>query len=230
MNDVIGFIAGVDPKLKKQHRQQLQALAGDRHIDFVEEPETYNSLNYHARSELRFAITSAETSVSVFAIASVSGLTNRKWTSMQLLDEIAEQGISIEVADDPSISAHSISVLAHSAEVAKEKLLTRSKKALQNIKDRLAAGEEVYSAKGNRIVKLGTPQATAAMRKQRKANSDQFAAKMYPAIQSYLSRGLTLTKIAQEFNKQGVKSMNGGIFYQSTVSAIIKRIETARKQ
>lgn len=230
MNDVIGFIAGVYPDAKKEYRQQLKALAGERHIDFVDEPVSHNVWNYEARTELQYAITAAKTSSSVFAIASVNGFSNRKWWGLQLLDQIAEQGIDIEVADDPSISAHSISVLAHSAEVAKEKLLTRSKKALQNIKDRLAAGEEVYSSKGNRIVKLGTPQATAAMRKQRKANSDQFAAKMYPVIERYLSRGLTLTKIAQEFNKQGVKSMTGGIFYQSTVSAIIKRIEAARKQ
>lgn len=225
MNDVIGFIAGVNPELKKQHRKQLKALAGERHIDFVEEPETYNTFALEARTELRYAITAAETSTSVFAIASVSGFANRNWSALKLLDQIAEQGISIEVADDPSISAHSISVLAHSAEVAREKLLTRSRKALQSIKDRLAAGEEVYSNKGKRITKLGTPQATAAMKEARISQADEFAAALYPKIKPLVDRGLSLNRIAQEFNKSGERTAKGGKFYQSTISAIIRRME-----
>ena len=225
MNDIIGFIAGVNPELKKKHRQQLKALAGERHIDFVEEPETYNTLNFEARTELQYAITAAETSTSVFAIASATGFTNRKWSALQLLDKIAERGVSIEVADDPSISAHSISVLAYSAEVAREKLLTRSRKALQSIKDKLAAGEPVYSNKGKRIIKLGTPQATAAMKEARISQADEFAAKLYPKIKPLIDRGLSLNRIAQEFNRSGERTAKGGKFYQSTISAIIRRVE-----
>jgi len=224
MNDVIGFIAGVNPELKKKHRQQLKALAGERHIDFVEEPETYNMLAYEARTELQYAITAAETSVSVLAVASATGLTNRKWKALRLLDQIAEKGISIEVADDPSINSHSISVLAYSAEVAKEKLLTRSKKALQSIKSRLAAGEEVYSSKGRKITKLGTPQATEAMKQARISKSDDFASKIFPTIKPYLDRGLSLNRIAQELNRQGIKTAKGRKFYQSTISAIVRRV------
>ena len=225
MNDVIGFIAGVNPELKKKHRQQLKALAGERQIDFVEEPETYNTLTYEARSELQYAITAAETSTSMFAVASVTGLTNRKWIGLQLLEQIAERGVSIEVADDPSINSHSISVLAHSAEVAKEKLLTRSRQALQSIKRRLAAGEEVYSSKGKKIVKLGTPQATEAMKHARIEQADVFASKIFQLIKPLKERGLSLNRIAQELNRQGIKTAKGKKFYQSTISAIIKRME-----
>ena len=225
MNDIIGFIAGVNPELKKKHRQQLKALANGRHIDFVDEPVSHNAWNYEARTELQYAITAAQTSTSVFAIASVSGFANRKWRGLQLLDEISERGVSIEVADDPSISAHSIAILAHSAEVAKEKLLTRSKKALDNIKSKLAAGEPVYSNGGRRITKLGTPQATAAMSEARVSRADKFAEEIYPKIKPLIDRGLSLNRIAQEFNKSGERTAKGGKFYQSTISAIIRRVE-----
>tara|TARA_R100001440_G_C2512076_1_gene117991 strand:- start:775 stop:1458 length:684 start_codon:yes stop_codon:yes gene_type:complete len=225
VNDVIGFIAGVDPQLKKKQRQQLKALAAERHIDFVDEPVSHNVLHYEARTELQYAITAAETSTSVFAVASVSGFTNRKWIGLQLLEQIAERGVSIEVADDPSINSHSISVLAHSAEVAKEKLLTRSRKALQSIKTRLAAGEEVYSSKGRKILKLGTPQASEAMARARISKANDFAAEIFPMIKPYLDRGLSLNRIAQELNRQGVKTAKGTKFYQSTISGIVRRIK-----
>jgi len=144
---------------------------------------------------------------------------------LQLLEQIAERGVSIEVADDPSINSHSISVLAHSAEVAKEKLLTRSRQALQSIKRRLAAGEEVYSSKGKKIVKLGTPQATEAMKHARIEQADVFASKIFQLIKPLKERGLSLNRIAQELNRQGIKTAKGKKFYQSTISAIIRRME-----
>jgi hypothetical protein len=213
----------------KKQRGQLRALAGDRPLEFYVEK---NHLTAFAedREELQDALEACRTEGSTFALASVSGFTNRRWSGLRLLSQFADEGIEIEVADDPTISSGSIAVLALSAEVARDKILTRSAEALQRIKVRLEEGETHVSNSGREIRKLGARSQAELSKLGNDAKVDaanQFAEDMRPFIEPLVARGMNMSAIASHLNRLGIKTSKGGRFYQSTVSGLIRRLRNA---
>ena len=213
----------------KKQRGQIRALAGDRPVEFYVEK---NHLTAFAedRDELQSALEACRTEGSTFALASVSGFTNRRWSGLRLLSQFADEGIEIEVADDPTISSGSIAVLALSAEVARDKILTRSGEALERIKVRLKEGETHVSKSGREIRKLGARSQAELSKLGNDAKVDaanQFAEDMRPFVEPLVARGMNMSAIASHLNRLGIKTSKGGRFYQSTVSAILRRLRNA---
>ena len=146
------------------------------------------------------------------------------------MSDVADLGIAIEVADDPVIDKQSIVVLAYSAEIAREKILTRSKEAVQKIKDRLAKGEVHVSKSGRKIRKLGAAtiaevrELSDAGNEAKKRKADLFAQELWPTIEPMIARGMTKASIASQLNRLGFKTARGGRFYQSSVSGVLRRL------
>jgi len=226
---VAGFIPnGQD--VQKQ-RGQIRALAGDRPVDFFVEKNHLTAFS-EDRVELQQALELCRTEEATFALASVSGFTNRRWSGLRLLSQIADQGIDIEVADDPTISSGSIAVLALSAEVARDKILTRSAEALERIKSRLKEGETHVSNSGREIRKLGARSQAELSKLGNDAKvtaANQFAEDMRPFVEPLVARGMNMSAIANHLNRLGIKTSKGGRFYQSTVSSILRRLKNADK-
>lgn len=215
----------------KKQRGQLRALAGDRPLEFYVEKNHLTAF-VEDREELQDALEACRTEGSTFALASVSGFTNRRWSGLRLLSQFADEGIEIEVADDPTISSGSIAVLALSAEVARDKILTRSAEALERIKSRLKEGETHVSKSGREIRKLGARSQAELSKLGNDAKVDaanQFAEDMRPFIEPLVARGMNMSAIASHLNRLGVKTSKGGRFYQSTVSGILRRLRNADK-
>lgn len=57
----------------------------------------------------------------------------------------------------------------------------------------------------------------------RQAASD-FASKVWPIIRAYQADGLSLRKIAERLNDQGIATARGGVWQATQVSAIVKRM------
>jgi DNA invertase Pin-like site-specific DNA recombinase len=215
----------------KKQRGQLRALAGDRPLEFYVEKNHLTAF-VEDREELQDALEACRTEGSTFALASVSGFTNRRWSGLRLLSQFADEGIEIEVADDPTISSGSIAVLALSAEVARDKILTRSAEALERIKSRLKDGETHVSKSGREIRKLGARSQAELSKIGNDAKVDaanQFAEDMRPFIEPLVARGMNMSAIASHLNRLGIKTSKGGRFYQSTVSGILRRLRNADK-
>lgn len=215
----------------KKQRGQLRALAGDRPLEFYVEKNHLTAF-VEDREELQDALEACRTEGSTFALASVSGFTNRRWSGLRLLSQFADEGIEIEVADDPTISSGSIAVLALSAEVARDKILTRSAEALERIKSRLKEGETHVSKSGREIRKLGARSQAELSKLGNDAKVDaanQFAEDMRPFIKPLVARGMNMSAIASHLNRLGIKTSKGGRFYQSTVSGILRRLRNADK-
>jgi DNA invertase Pin-like site-specific DNA recombinase len=98
----------------------------------------------------------------------------------------------------------------------KERLLIsqRTKAALRAAK---ASGVQL----GNRT-NLSDAQSKGAARNRKAA--DDFAAKVWPIIRAYQADGLSLRKIADQLNAQGVATARGGQWQAVQVSAIVKRM------
>lgn len=215
----------------KKQRGQLRALAGERPLEFHVEKNHLTAF-VEDREELQDALEACRTEGSIFALASVSGFTNRRWSGLRLLSQFADEGIEIEVADDPTISSGSIAVLALSAEVARDKILTRSAEALERIKSRLKDGETHVSKSGREIRKLGARSQAELSKLGNDAKVDaanQFAEDMRPFIEPLVARGMNMSSIASHLNRLGIKTSQGGRFYQSTVSGILRRLRNADK-
>ena len=215
----------------KKQRGQLRALAGDRPVELYVEKNHLTAF-VEDREELQDALEACRTEGSTFALASVSGFTNRRWSGLRLLSQFADEGIEIEVADDPTISSGSIAVLALSAEVARDKILTRSAEALNRIKVRLKEGETHVSKSGREIRKLGARSQAELSKLGNDAKVDaanQFAEDMRPFIEPLVARGMNMSTIASHLNRLGIKTSKGGRFYQSTVSGILRRLRNADK-
>ena len=215
----------------KKQRGQIRALAGERPLEFYVEKNHLTAF-VEDREELQDALEACRTENATFALASVSGFTNRRWSGLRLLSQFADEGIEIEVADDPTISSGSIAVLALSAEVARDKILTRSGEALERIKVRLKEGETHVSKSGREIRKLGARSQAELSKLGNDAKVDaanQFAEDMRPFIEPLVARGMNMSAIASHLNRLGIKTSKGGRFYQSTVSGILRRLRNADK-
>jgi len=224
---ICGFIPYVDKESRDLYKDRLKHVVlihsnsrktdvkyfneeeGDWKYDFEKRPVLIKAIGYCLEKE------------ATFTVASVKGLRRRKWEGLKLLDEIVEQGIDIEVVDDCTINKHSITVLAASSVVSREKMLTRSTEALQRIKSKLARNEVHISASGRKIAKLGAHSDGAST--ARSLAADKFAAKIFPIIEPYLKTGESYNSIATRLNRLKIKTSRGGKFYHSTVRAIIRR-------
>ena len=228
-NKLAGFIPGIEKKKQAAYKKQIEALGNNRELKFFVE-EGSNERHLGDREKLNATLTYCRTENAVFAVASVQGLTPRRWSSLQLLSDVADLGIAIEVADDPVIDKQSIVVLAYSAEIAREKILTRSKEAVQKIKDRLAKGEVHVSKSGRKIRKLGAAtiaevrELSDAGNEAKKRKADLFAQELWPTIEPMIARGMTKASIASQLNRLGHKTARGGLFYQASVSSILRRL------
>lgn len=215
----------------KKQKGQIRALADERPVEFFVEKNHLTAF-VEDREELQDALETCRTENATFALASVSGFTNRRWSGLRLLSQFADEGIEIEVADDPTISSGSIAVLALSAEVARDKILTRSAEALERIKSRLKDGETHVSKSGREIRKLGARSQAELSKLGNDAKVDaanQFAEDMRPFIEPLVARGMNMSTIASHLNRLGIKTSKGGRFYQSTVSGILRRLRNADK-
>ncbi|MDL1889155.1 resolvase [Nitrospirales bacterium NOB] len=88
---------------------------------------------------------------------------------------------------------------------------------------------EALQALKRKGVRLGNPNHKSLIAASRKAAevrqsiSDRFAASVLPMIRGYQQDGLTLRQIAEELNKQNVKTMRDREWYASTVVNILRR-------
>jgi len=227
MHKICGFIPNVDKESHNIYKERLKHIAlvhaGKKKTDirYFPEPEGDWKYDLGERPILIEALEYCHAEGATFTVASVKGLKRRKWEGLRLLDEIVEQGVEIEVVDDCTINKHSVTVLAASSAISREKILTRSTEALQRIKSKLMRGEVHTTASGRKIVKLGAH--TDGASQARKVAADKFAAKIFPIIEPYLKTGESYNSIATRLNRLQIKTARGGRFYHSTVRDIIRR-------
>lgn len=119
---------------------------------------------------------------------------------------VAELGV-----DADSFTLHLYAALA---EKERELISQRTRAGLKAAKDR---GTKLGNRKN-----LAEAQAKGIASNQKAAND--FAAKVWPIIRAFRSDGLSLRKIADQLNTQGVSTARGGQWQAVQVSAIVKRM------
>ncbi len=114
----------------------------------------------------------------------------------------------------PDVDPFVLHLYAALSEKERQMISQRTKNALQAAKTR---GVKLGNRKN-----LSEAQAKGS-ESIRQAASD-FAKKVWPIIRAYKADGLSLRKIAEQLNNQGVSTARGGKWQAAQVSAIVKRM------
>jgi DNA invertase Pin-like site-specific DNA recombinase len=131
--------------------------------------------------------------------------------NLHFITGLMEAKIDFVACDNPHATKMMIQMLAVFAEHEREMISERTKQALRAAK-----------ARG---VKLGANGQNLA--RKNKTRAIEFARKLEPVIQDIQNSGhKTYQAIADELNKRGVQSEQGGQFYPASAYRLIKRLET----
>ena len=154
-----------------------------------------------------------------------------------LKHQIEMYDLNFAVEDDPLITKGSLHLLSAAADLQRARIAEKSKAALDNIKRKLDAGEEVIAKRsGKKVDKLGTHKNIRKSAKLgNKAQAERAAerdAQVWPMIEQYLAQGLGYNAIARQLNIQEIPTPNNsarykrdtlGVWYASTVRNIVLR-------
>jgi DNA invertase Pin-like site-specific DNA recombinase len=174
------------------------------------------------RPELGKAIHLAKVTGATLVIAKLDRLSRNAAFLLTLRDA----GVDFEAADMPDANTLTIGIMALVAQQEREAASRRTREALQAAK--------------RRGVRLGNPNGASALQRAGKgnsasreaaaANAANKAADLRPVLEAVIDGGCSsLSGIATEFNRRGIKTTSGGgsIWYPSSISNLLTRLGMA---
>ena len=235
-----GFIFGADEEHQKKQRNGIRALAKAQNaeVKWFTEDEGRERRDTEDREELQACARYCRTNNETFTLSSLSGFTKRKWQGLTWLKhQIEMHDMTFAVADDPTITKGSLHVLSAAADIQRARVAQTSKAALDDIKRRLDAGEEVIAKRsGKKFDRLGSHENISESGKLGNQAQAKLAAErdaqVWPMIEQYLTQGLGYNAIARQLNIQEIPTPNNsarykrdtqGVWYASTVRNIVLR-------
>jgi DNA invertase Pin-like site-specific DNA recombinase len=180
--------------------------------EFLEVDSGANS----ARTTLNDAINLAKKHDATLLVAKLDRLSRKVSFIASLMED---RKLNFKVATMPHADPFQLHIYAALAEQEREFISKRTKAALAEAK-----------ARGTRLggLRTTTNERNVAKRKQ----ADQFAQSLWPIIEPMTLTSVAYSDIAKRLNKMNVQTANGGMFWASTVSNIMKRmnqVTTIRK-
>jgi len=235
-----GFIFGADEEHQKKQRNGIRALAKAQNaeVKWFTEDEGRERRDTEDREELQACARYCRTNNETFTLSSLSGFTKRKWQGLTWLKhQIEMHDMTFAVADDPTITKGSLHVLSAAADIQRARVAQTSKAALDDIKRRLDAGEEVIAKRsGKKFDRLGSHENISESGKLGNQAQAKLAAErdaqVWPMIEQYLAQGLGYNAIARQLNTQAIPTPNDkarykrdtlGVWYASTIRNIVLR-------
>lgn len=132
--------------------------------------------------------------------------------------------IAVDMPDANEMTIHIIAAVAQGERVSISKRVTE---ALEVLKRRGAAGEQIgTSSDGRALYSLGNPSLDAAREASRTAPRSYkklIAPSTRLLIKTWRGQGWSLPKIAAELNTNGIAAAKGGKWYASAVMRVVRR-------
>ena len=222
------FLSGSDKGSHLNQRRQIHSALNPDEVKWFTEQGDYKR-PFNERNALQFALRHCHVSASTFALASLSGFSDKRWHGLRYIETQCQTlGIDVVVADNPVVSSGSIQILAAQAEFDRNELVRKSKAAINDIQQIIAKEGSHVSKSGRRITRLGyhgaMEELSAKAQIARNSHADQHSADVWPLVENFLARGLGLTGTARELNRLGVATAKGGKWHASTVVNVRKRM------
>ena len=241
----VGFISGAPDDQQQTYRRAIRAAVKQTYgstakdITWLVEERGQQGWDFDDRPVLIKAVKHARAGDRVFCIGSLKGFAPRQWQGMSFLkNQVELYDLQILVADEPTLNGDTIGFLALAAEAQRERLVARSKAALNSIKEIIDRDGQYISKKGRTVKKLGRHDASeeasrkgAAEGARRARNRDH---DVWPTIADCLDRGLNYSETARYLTRIGMptpseqgkhKRQTSGMWHPKTVREIILRRE-----
>lgn len=188
-------------------RTSVQSFANGNASKIIAEFVEVESGKRTNRAQLAAALDFCRKNDAVLVIAKLDRLAR----NVHFISGLLESGVRFHAADMPSADRFMLHVYAAMAEEEGRRISERTKAAL--------------AAARARGVKLGaTGQALAD---KHKARADAFALSIAPTIQAHRAAGLSVRKIAERLNQDGVPTLSGSKWHSTTVQRIVKRLKVS---
>lgn len=187
-------------------RGAVLSFAASRGGQILNEHVEVESGKRHDRPALAAAIADAKRSGAVLLIAKLDRLAR----SVALISSLMETRVEFVAADMPDANRFVLHILAAVAEHEREQISARTKAALAAAK-----------ARGVVLGRNGQVLADRAI-----AEAVEFAKPLKADVQAILAGGArTLKQVADELNARGVRSREGGRWWPSNTSALLRRLD-----
>ncbi|MCR5260047.1 MAG: recombinase family protein [Desulfovibrio sp.] len=167
------------------------------------------------RPQLALALERCRLTRSTLVVAKLDRLTR----DTNFLAKLRDSGVPFVACDNPHANALTVTILIAVAEEERRLASVRTREALARAK-----------ARGK---KLGCPLGAAAFGDRRghgatealKAKADRFARSLASIVQPLLDDGLSLRKIADKLNGQGIVTAQGKLWQANSVKRLAERLQ-----
>ena len=161
-----------------------------------------------ARVTLNEAINLAKKHSATLLVAKLDRLSRKVSFIASMMED---KKLNFKVATMPHADPFQLHIYAALAEQEREFISKRTRAELAEAK-----------ARGTRLggLRTKTNERNVAKRKQ----ADQFAKNLWPIIEPMTLTVVTYSDIAKRLNQMNVQTANGGVFWASTISNIVKRM------
>ncbi len=172
------------------------------------------------RPELEKALGVAKAAGATLLIAKLDRLAR----NVAFIANLMDGEVEVAACDMPEANRFMLHVMAAVAEHEARATSERTKAALAARKARgLPCGWAIAGRGGDQA------RATANAAKDRMQRADAFAIKIGPQAASLRQDGLSLKRIAEQFNQMGVPTARTGKWYDTTIGNLLKRYEAVHR-
>lgn len=184
-------------------------FVADRRAKLVGEYEEVVSGQSDGRLGLSAALKACERHNAALVIAKLDRLSRR----VSFVARILDSNVRFVVADMPQADRMTLQMMAVVAERERALISERTKAALHAAKLR-----------GRRLGNPGIHLCRQAAADARSARADQFARELHRVVQA-IYKDSTYAKAADDLNRLGVSTLNGGKWHPTTVRNLLLRVE-----
>lgn len=234
------FIFGGNSEHQKKQRKANKTLfeGSSSSVKYFVEENGHQKRHAEDREQLMQAARYCRTANATFVVSTLKGFFPTRWEALSwMLGQANLYKTQFLVADDPAINRGTLAIMSAQADEQRSRIAKTSMAALNDIKEKLAAGIPVVAkSSGRTITKLGVHEGLAET--QQKGNDEQARLarerdkKYLPEIQRLQALGMGYNEIARQFNSLSMptpaqarrqKSDTAGKWYASTVRNIYLR-------
>jgi len=203
----------------------VSSFIASQGYDLIASFTEVESGKHDQRPELEKAIHRAEVTGAKLVIAKLDRLSR----NASFLYELKAAGVDFIAADMPEVNTLTLGVMIAVAQHEREVISERTKSALRVAKKRLEAqGKRLGNPNGAEALRRAGKGNTAAV-KTIQDNADFYAQRLKSVVEDIQAEGNTSYKaIADELNRQHIKTRRGGRWWPTTVKNLIERTQSDR--
>tara|TARA_R100001440_G_scaffold4500_3_gene10318 strand:- start:468 stop:1244 length:777 start_codon:yes stop_codon:yes gene_type:complete len=182
---------------------------GKQDVQWFREEGVSSGEDWHNRTVLQDCLKHCRKTGATMVIYSLSRMSRKQWEALRFFEQEVSSGkIKLVVVDDPTLDETTVGFKAMFAQHERQQIRSRTKLALDRIKNEIADKGSYVTKEGRTITSLGVHDGLAEAGQKgadvSKARADARAKDIWPIMSSLLEQGVSYRGIARELNRMKV--------------------------